>query len=123
MNTSSFRSLTNTIFKKTQKPERDSFLEVLIETSFKTNFEVWYSDEFDATQKIKIEGKKFSKLIYISNELNSISFRVFVQNPDMLRDEKLYVTLLQNEKVLERKKFSISNYLPYDGWFFFEKEI
>jgi len=111
------------LFKKQEQIKRDHFLEILIETSFKTNFEVWYLDEFDTTQKIQVEGDKYSKIIYISKEIESISFRIFVQNPNRYDNEKLYLKLLQNDKVLEFKKYSISNYLPYDGWFFFEKKI
>ncbi len=111
------------VFKQPVKIERDHFLEILIETSFKTNFEVWYLDEFDTTQKIQVEGDKYSKIIYISKEIDSISFRIFVQNPNRSENEKLYLKLLQNEKVIEFKKYSISNFLPYDGWFFFEKKI
>jgi|GEM_PF-2157578 len=111
------------LFRKQEQIKRDHFLEILIETSFKTNFEVWYLDEFDTTQKIQVEGDKYSKIIYISKEIDSISFRIFVQNPNRYENEKLYLKLLQNDKVLEFKKYSISNYLPYDGWFFFEKKI
>jgi hypothetical protein len=111
------------LFRKQEQIKRDHFLEILIETSFKTNFEVWYLDEFDTTQKIQVEGDKYSKIIYISKEIESISFRIFVQNPNRYDNEKLYLKLLQNDKVLEFKKYSISNYLPYDGWFFFEKKI
>ena len=111
------------LFRKQEQIKRDHFLEILIETSFKTNFEVWYLDEFDTTQKIQVEGDMYSKIIYISKEIDSISFRIFVQNPNRYENEKLYLKLLQNDKVLEFKKYSISNYLPYDGWFFFEKKI
>ncbi len=110
-------------FRKQKGIERDHFLEVLIETSFKTSFEVWYSDENNITQKIKVEGDIFSKTIFITNEMESISFRIFVQNPKRNENEKLYLTISQDDKILESKNYYISNALPYDGWFLFEKKI
>lgn len=117
-----FFSLKKALFKEPWQVERFNFLEILIEVSFRTKFEVWYSDEFNNMQKITVEDFKYSKLIYISEVFKHIEIRVFVQNPSYFQDEILYIKLLQKDKILSTKKFTISNFL-YDGWFIFEKEV
>ena len=108
---------------RNKKIKRFNFLEILIEVSFKTKFEVWYSDEFNVMQKISVEGFKYSKLIYIGKEFDQIEIRVFVQNLNRYSSENLCIKLIQDSNTVSVKFFSISNYLLYDGWFFFEKKI
>ena len=108
---------------RNKKIKRFNFLEILIEVSFKTKFEVWYSDEFNVMQKISVEGFKYSKLIYIGKEFDQVEIRVFVQNLNHYSGENLCIKLIQDSNTVSVKFFSISNYLLYDGWFFFEKKI
>ena len=46
---------------------------------------------------------------------------LFVNNKEYNENEYAIISLEKNNKILEEKRFHISNMNPYDGWFIFEK--
>ncbi len=109
-------------FKRELKTIRHNYLsktliELRLELSFSTNFQVAFFDE-EGSPKIKeLTGNHFEKQIQLVSELHSLRFKAFVSNARQLKDQVIKMSLFKNGILLKELERSINYTDKYDGWF------
>ena len=109
-------------FKRELKTIRQNYLnkttiELRLELSFSTNFQVAFFDE-EGSPKIKeLTGTHFEKQIQLVSDLRSLKFKAFVSNARQLKDQVIKMSLFKNGVLQKELEKNISAINQYDGWF------
>jgi len=84
-------------------------------------FILQYTNELNEDISVEKTGNYYSRDFYLNELTRKFFCMLFVNNKEYNENEYAIISLEKNNKILEEKRFHISNMNPYDGWFIFEK--
>ncbi len=100
------------------------YIEVRVKISFKTNFIFHYLNENLEEKSVELFGDSYTREIFFKQQKFNFFCMLFVMNNNESgKGAYAEITLFKNGKKIKQKTYHISNSLPYDGWFIFEKKI
>lgn len=98
-------------------------LTLIVEISFKTNFQLCYNNESYDEKRVALYGNQYSRLFFIKEPYFHFFCMLFIQNTNQLPNELAAISLYRNTVLIKKQSYHISTYLSYDGWFIFEEKI
>lgn len=108
------------LFTKAKNVDSNQSLswKLFVELSFEANAQVSYKDE-NAYLKIKrFRANRWEMDFYKpQNNLLPIAFKVFIYSPNLLKDEKVKLSISLDNQVVVEQIFNISMECEHAGWF------
>jgi hypothetical protein len=91
-------------------------IQLIIEVSFETFGQVWFTDESGRPWIREFRGNKWTKEILIKDNRNT-GFSVFINNQFQQRNEVLILKKVVNDELVDQKSFAIDGDKLFEGWF------
>jgi len=91
-------------------------VELIIEISFETFGQVWFTDENGRPWIKEFRGYRWTKELFIKDNIN-IGFCVFINNQFLLKNQFLTLTKKVNDEVTDQKEFKLDGDKLFEGWF------
>jgi len=91
-------------------------VELIIEVSFETFGQVWFTDESGRPWIREFRGNKWTKEIFLKDNRN-IGFSVFINNQFQQRYQVLTLKKIVNDELVDQKAFPIEGDKLFEGWF------
>jgi hypothetical protein len=88
-----------------------------VELSFETNFNLAYQYGRHKKKLITCYGKEYEISNYLPLHKKKLSIKVFIKNPDLLKDQTIRLMIIEDNVVVKQIAFFISSTQKYDGWF------
>jgi hypothetical protein len=91
-------------------------VELIIEVSFKTFGQVWFTDENGRPWIREFNGEKWTKELLMKDK-RDIGFSVFINNQFQQRYQVLTLKKIINDELVDQKTFAIDGDKLFEGWF------
>jgi len=91
-------------------------LELIIEVSFETFGQVWYTDENGRPWIKEFRGNKWTKEIVMKDN-RKIGFSVFINNQFQQKNQFLTLIKKVDSELIDQKEFKIEGDKLFEGWF------
>ena len=91
-------------------------VELIIEVSFKTFGQVWFTDEMGRPWIREFNGDKWTKELLMKDK-RDIGFSVFINNQFQQRYQVLTLKKIINDELIDQKTFAIDGDKLFEGWF------
>ncbi len=91
-------------------------LELIIEVSFETFGQVWFTDENGRPWIKEFRGNKWAKEILMKDN-RKIGFSVFINNQFQQKNQFLTLIKKVDSELIDQKEFSIDGDKLFEGWF------
>ena len=91
-------------------------LELIIEVSFETFGQVWFTDENGRPWIKEFRGNKWVKEILMKDN-RKIGFSVFINNQFQQKNQFLTLIKKVDSELIDQKQFSIEGDKLFEGWF------
>ncbi len=91
-------------------------VELIIEVSFTTFGQVWFTDENGRPWIREFNGEKWTKELLMKDK-RDIGFSVFINNQFQQRYQVLTLKKIINEELIDQKTFAIDGDKLIEGWF------
>lgn len=107
------------LFKKNNKSVAGlDFFVLQAQLSFKTVAQVSYKDEHGNTRIIRFFNDTWSKeVLNITENIRDTNFKIFVYTPNLIKHEKVKLSVSRNNEVIKSADFKIDQKSNYAGWF------
>jgi len=87
------------------------------ELSFETDFKFVYKYGRYKKKLISCYGNEYELSDYLPLFKKELSIKVFLKNPDLLKDQTIRLMIIEDNVVIKQIAFFISSIQRYDGWF------
>ena len=91
-------------------------VELIIEVSFETFGQVWYTDENGRPWIKEFRGNSWSKEILLKDN-RKLGFSVFLNNQFQSKDQWVSLIKKVDNELADQKEFKIDGDKLFDGWF------
>ena len=91
-------------------------VELIIEVSFVTFGQVWFTDESGRPWIREFRGEKWAKELFIKDNRN-LGFSVFINNQFQAKQQMLTLKKIVNDELVDQKIFAIEGDKLFEGWF------
>jgi hypothetical protein len=91
-------------------------VELIIEVSFETFGQVWYTDENGRPWIKEFRGNSWSKEILLKDN-RKLGFSVFLNNQFQSKDQWVRLIKKVDNELADQKEFKIDGDKLFDGWF------
>jgi len=91
-------------------------VELIVEVSFETFGQVWFTDENSRPWIKEFRGKLWTKLLFIKDNRN-LGFSVFINNQFQAKQQMLTLKKIVNDELVDQKIFGIEGDKLFEGWF------
>jgi hypothetical protein len=91
-------------------------VELMIEVSFETFGQVWFTDENGRPWIREFRGQIWTKEIFVKDNRN-IGFSVFINNQFEAKQQMLTLKKIVNDELVDQKTFTIEGDKLFEGWF------
>ena len=91
-------------------------VELIIEVSFKTFGQVWFTDEMGRPWIREFNGEKWTKELLMKDK-RDIGFSVFINNQFQQRYQVLTLKKIINDELVDQKNYAIDGDKLFEGWF------
>jgi len=91
-------------------------VELIVEVSFETFGQVWFTDENSRPWIKEFRGKLWTKELFIKDNRN-LGFSVFINNQFQAKQQMLTLKKIVNDELVDQKIFGIEGDKLFEGWF------
>ena len=91
-------------------------VELIIEISFETFGQVYFTDENYRPWIKEFTGIRWTTIIQ-TNQVNKIKFRAFINNLYLQKEQTVTLIKKVNNEIEKQKLFKLTGEIVYEGWF------